>query len=132
MKVAIAQINPTVGDISGNVRKIIDFGRRAQAQQADLVIFPEMAVCGYPPMDLLLKDSFIRETLDGVHCVARDLSGISVMLGYVDRNRGAGRPLHNACGLFQNGQIAAVQYKSLLPTMYLMKTGISSRRMTTR
>ncbi len=116
MKVAIAQINPTVGDISGNVRKIIDFGRRAQAQQADLVIFPEMAVCGYPPMDLLLKDSFIRETLDGVHCVARDLSGISVMLGYVDRNRGAGRPLHNACGLFQNGQIAAVQYKSLLPT----------------
>ena len=63
MKVAIAQINPTVGDISGNVRKIIDFGKRAQAQQAQLVIFPEMAVCGYPPMDLLLKDSLMVKLL---------------------------------------------------------------------
>ena len=63
MKIAIAQINPTVGDIAGNVQKIIDFGRRAKAQGAELVIFSEMVVCGYPPMDLLLKESFIESSV---------------------------------------------------------------------
>jgi NAD+ synthetase len=116
MKVAIAQINPTVGDITGNVRKIIEFGRRAQAKNADLVIFSELAVCGYPPMDLLLKDSFVEATAEGVKCVARELKDISVILGYVDRNQGPGRPLHNACGFLQAGKLAGVQYKTLLPT----------------
>lgn len=116
MKAAIAQINPTVGDISGNVKKIIDFGRRALAQQADLVIFPEMAVCGYPPMDLLLKNSFLEATEEAVSCVARELPQVSIMLGYVARNHGPGRPLHNACGLLQRGKVVAVQHKTLLPT----------------
>jgi NAD+ synthase (glutamine-hydrolysing) len=116
MKVAIAQINPTVGDIAGNVRKIVEFGRRARAAQADLVIFPEMSVCGYPPMDLLLKDSFVRATLEGVEQIAKELADISVMVGYVDRNSGPGRPLHNTCGFLQNGKVVFAQYKTLLPT----------------
>jgi NAD+ synthetase len=116
MKIAIAQINPTVGDIAGNVSKIISYGRKAREQNAELVIFSELVVCGYPPMDLLLKDSFVQATLEGVDIIARELSDISVLLGYVDHNRGPGRPLHNACGLLQNGKIAAVQYKTLLPT----------------
>src|SRR5262249_2814519 len=57
VKVALAQINPTIGDIEANVAKILDFARRAREGGAELVIFPELAVCGYPPMDLLLKDS---------------------------------------------------------------------------
>lgn len=116
MKIAIAQINPTVGDISGNVKKIISYGRKARESNADLVIFSELVVCGYPPMDLLLKQSFVAATLEGVQTIARELSDINVLLGYVDHNRGPGRPLHNACGLLQNGKIAAVQYKTLLPT----------------
>jgi NAD+ synthase (glutamine-hydrolysing) len=116
MKIGIAQINPTVGDIQGNVRKIIDFGRRAKAGGADLVVFPELAICGYPPMDLLLKDSFLRANLEGLDCIARDLADISVMVGFVDRNTGPGRPLHNACALLQNGKRVVTQYKTLLPT----------------
>lgn len=116
MKVAIAQINPTVGDFSGNVRKIVDFGKRARAAQADLVIFSELAVCGYPPMDLLLKDSFIDATLQAVDTVAKELKDISAIVGFVARNQGPGRRLHNACGFLQGGKLAGVQYKTLLPT----------------
>lgn len=116
MNIAIAQINPTVGDIQANVRKIIEFGHRAQAQNADLVVFPELSICGYPPMDLLLKDSFIRANLEGLDCIARDLAGIDVLVGFVDKNNGPGRPLHNACALLRGGRRAAVQYKTLLPT----------------
>lgn len=116
MKIGIAQINPTVGDIQGNVRKIIEFGRRAKAGGANLVVYPELAVCGYPPMDLLLKDSFLRANIEGLDCIARALADISVMVGYVDRNTGPGRPLHNACALLRDGKKVATQYKTLLPT----------------
>ena len=116
MKVAVAQINPTVGDIHGNVSKIIDYGHRAKALGAQLVIFPELAVCGYPPMDLLLKDSFIRANQEGLDCIARDLSDIDVIVGFVDVNLSAGRPLHNACALLSGGKRVSVQHKTLLPT----------------
>jgi NAD+ synthase (glutamine-hydrolysing) len=116
MKIGVAQINPTVGDIPGNVSKIIDFGRRAKAGGADLVVFPELAVCGYPPMDLLLKDNFVQANLDGLEEIAQALSDVYVMVGFVDRNAGAGRPLHNACALLHEGYRVAVQYKTLLPT----------------
>jgi NAD+ synthetase len=116
MKIGIAQVNPTVGDIQGNVRKIIDFGRRAMAGGAELVIFPELAVSGYPPMDLLLKESFLRANLEGLECIARELVGITAMVGYVDRNLGPGRPLHNACAVLRDGLRVSTQYKTLLPT----------------
>lgn len=116
MKIAIAQINPTVGDISGNVRKIVEFGDRARQAQGELVIFPELAVCGYPPMDLLLKDSFVRANQEGLETIARELTGIAVLVGFVDRNTGPGRPLHNACALLSGGKVVSVQYKTLLPT----------------
>lgn len=116
MKIAIAQINPTVGDIQGNVRKIIEFGRSARAHAPDLIVFPEMSICGYPPMDLLLKDSFIQANLEGLECIARELADVNVLVGFVDRNQGPGRPLHNACALLKAGKPVAVQHKTLLPT----------------
>ncbi len=116
MKVALAQINPTVGDFAGNVAKIIDFGRRAHAGGARLVVFPELAICGYPPMDLLLKESFIRANLDGLERVRRELPELAVLVGYVDPNPGVGRPVFNACALLEGGQVRAVQHKTLLPT----------------
>ncbi len=116
MKVALAQINPTVGDIENNVIKIVEFGRRAWAAGAELVIFPELAICGYPPMDLLLKESFVHANLDGLRRVREQLKEIAVLVGYVDFNPGSGRPLYNACALLKDGVIQAVQQKTLLPT----------------
>ena len=63
MRIALAQINPTVGDFAGNTRLILNFTTRAAAQGADLVLFPELAICGYPPADLLEKKSFLARTI---------------------------------------------------------------------
>jgi NAD+ synthase (glutamine-hydrolysing) len=116
MKVALAQINPTVGDIPANVAKILEYAKNARQLGADLVIFSELAICGYPPMDLLLKDSFVDANLLGLEQIRKELKGIACLVGFADRNKGTGRPLHNACALIENGEIKAVQYKTLLPT----------------
>jgi NAD+ synthase (glutamine-hydrolysing) len=116
MKVALAQINPTIGDIDGNTAKIIEFGRRARAGGAGLVVFSELAICGYPPMDMLLKDSFVRANRDGLELVAKQLADIPAIVGFVDVNHGSGRPLFNAAALLSGGKIDTVQHKTLLPT----------------
>jgi NAD+ synthase (glutamine-hydrolysing) len=116
MKVALGQINPTVGDIAGNVEKILKNAERAKEAGASLVIFPELAICGYPPMDLLLKDSFVQANLDGLHHIKSELKGITAMVGFVDINPGSGRPLYNALAYLEDGVIKAIQYKTLLPT----------------
>lgn len=116
MKVALAQINPTIGDFNSNVAKIVDFGKRAAAAGARLVIFPELAICGYPPMDLLLKESFVKANLQALEKVKKALPEIAVLVGYVDPNPGTGRPVFNSCALLEGGQLRAVQHKTLLPT----------------
>ncbi len=70
MKIALAQINPTVGDFLGNTQKIIEFAREASAAQADIVLFPELAVCGYPPADFLDKPSFVARAAEAVAEIA--------------------------------------------------------------
>lgn len=116
VKVALAQINPTVGDIAGNVAKILEFAGRARSAGCRLVIFPELAVSGYPPMDLLLKDSFVDANGEAVNELARRLPDIAALVGFVDRNRESGRPLHNACAFLHGGKLESVQHKTLLPT----------------
>lgn len=116
MKIALAQINPTVGDISGNVEKIISFGHQAKLKGASLVIFPELAITGYPPKDLLLKANFITSNLEGLKRVAEELADIAVLVGFVAPNPGNGRPVHNACAFIKDGEVKCVQHKSLLPT----------------
>lgn len=116
MKIALAQINTTVGDISGNVDRMLEFAKRAKQGAADLIIFPELAVTGYPPMDLLLKDSFIQANLEGLKRLQRDLPEIACLVGFVDINQGKGRHLYNACAFIENGNLQSVQYKTLLPT----------------
>ncbi len=115
MKIALGQINTTVGDITANVEKMLDFASRAQKAGADLIVFPELAVTGYPPLDLLLKDSFIQANLDGLHKLKERLP-IAAVVGFVDVNHGKGRHLFNACAFLEGGAVKAVQHKTLLPT----------------
>ena len=118
MKVAIGQINPVIGDFSGNAARILDYVTRAERGGADVIVFPEMCVCGYPPMDLLDHVSFVEANLKTLRLIQqRSPKGIGIVLGYVDKNRtSAGKPLVNAVSLIRNGEILLTQTKSLLPT----------------
>jgi NAD+ synthetase len=117
MRIALAQTNPMVGDIAGNCRKSIDFIARAKEQGAQLVVFPELSVIGYPPKDLLLKPQFIEDNLRGLNSIAEHAKGIDAVVGYADRNTNpVGRPLHNAVALLRDGQIVSRHFKTLLPT----------------
>ena len=117
MRIALAQINPTVGDLSHNVRCHQAFIDRARRAGAELVVFPELSITGYPPRDLLLKPQFVQDNLDAVRQVASGVQGIDVVVGYADRNADpAGRPLHNAVAVLRDGAVVSRHFKSLLPT----------------
>jgi NAD+ synthase/NAD+ synthase (glutamine-hydrolysing) len=118
VKIALAQINPTVGDFSGNTAKIIEFTRRAQLGGADLVVFPELAICGYPPADLLEKPSFVARCGEAICEVARATAKdpIAVVAGYVTAaEHGAGKHVMNSAALVRHGHVEFVQSKMLLP-----------------
>ena len=117
MKIAIAQINPKVGDISGNIGLIEAYARRAQAAGADMAVFPELTITGYPPLDLLEKKGFIDANLLALRKLAALRLKTALAVGYVDRNPARkGKPLHNAIALIDGGKVAARRFKSLLPT----------------
>jgi len=117
MKIAIAQINPLVGDIDGNLKLIEAFARRAELAGADLAVFPELALTGYPPLDLLEKKNFIDANLKALKKLAALKLKTALAVGYVDRNPARkGKPLHNAIALIDGGKVAARRFKSLLPT----------------
>ena len=120
-RLALAQINPTVGDIPGNTAKILDYLKRAQEAQADLVAFPEMATTGYPPEDLLFKTSFLNDNVAAMEKVAAASKGISVVLGYVNilsLDRGPddmGPRITNAAALCHDGRLVDTYHKIFLP-----------------
>jgi NAD+ synthetase len=117
MRIALAQINPTVGDLKANVRKSIDFISRAKDAGAKLVVFPELSVIGYPPKDLLLKPQFIQDNLNAVDEIAGHVRGIDAIVGFAQRNTDAiGRPLRNAVAVLRDGKIVSTHFKTLLPT----------------
>ncbi|HJX90469.1 MAG TPA: nitrilase-related carbon-nitrogen hydrolase, partial [Pyrinomonadaceae bacterium] len=118
MKISLLQINPTIGDLAGNAKLIVEGVRKAQRQGADLVVTPELALLGYPPRDLLLKDSFIRDSWTVLGRLAEDLSQAPpVLVGLAEPNKeGVGRPLFNVAALLQNGRVKEHFSKSLLPT----------------
>jgi len=118
MKLAIAQVNPVIGDFQGNADLVLSYARKAAERGADLVVFPELCLCGYPPMDLLEQDGFVEANLAALRRVQREApAGTGVVVGYVDRNRtGSGRPLANAAALLSDGAVLHVQAKTLLPT----------------
>ena len=118
MKIAIGQINPTIGDFAGNAAKILDYINRAHSKSADLIVFPEMCICGYPPMDLLDHGSFVEANLKALGFIQqRAPADLGIVLGYVARSRSSsGKPLVNAASLIHNRAIQFTQTKSLLPT----------------
>lgn len=118
MRIALAQINPTVGDFAGNSALILARLAEARAQRVQLVVFPELCLCGYPPMDLLDHGSFVAENLKALRRIQRAMpADLGAVIGYVDRNpRGTGKRLVNAAGLLAGGRLLHTQAKTLLPT----------------
>ena len=117
VKIALGQINPTVGDFSGNAAKIIDFSRRAQAAGAGLILFPELSVCGYPPRDLVERPSFVARNRETAERIAAETQGIAVICGLVTpAHSDAGKAAMNSAALLMDGKIAFIQSKMLLPT----------------
>jgi NAD+ synthase (glutamine-hydrolysing) len=117
VKIALGQINPTVGDFSGNSKKIVEFARQAHADGAQLALFPELAVCGYPPRDLLEKPAFVIRSQQVVEEIARAVPEITVVCGFVSPASGeAGRSVMNSAATLRDGRVQFVQSKMLLPT----------------
>ena len=112
MKIAIAQMNCTVGDLAGNVARIVDFAVRARAQGASLMLTPELALCGYPPQDLLLRDDFYRNCDAALAKLAAAISGVIVVVGHPRQSEGK---RYNAASVIQDGQITATYHKRALP-----------------
>jgi NAD+ synthase (glutamine-hydrolysing) len=113
LRVALAQVNPTVGDLSGNAALIKDYFARAAEAGADIVAFPELAVTGYPPEDLLLKPSFVRQNLEAVHDLASTLRGPAAVIGFVDHDEDD--LLYNAAAVTAGGRLRGIYHKQELP-----------------
>ncbi|GAB4366036.1 MAG: NAD+ synthase [Deltaproteobacteria bacterium] len=113
LRIALAQVNTTVGDIPGNARKILRYVDRARRAGADLVLFPELAVTGYPPEDLLLRASFVRENIAAWERIAAKVTGITAVVGFADRDRKGN--VYNAAGVAANGRVLGVYRKMHLP-----------------
>ncbi|HXJ87135.1 MAG TPA: NAD+ synthase [Candidatus Binatia bacterium] len=117
MKIALGQINPTVGDFSGNASKIIDFARRAKSAGAGLILFPELSVCGYPPRDLVERSSFAARNRKSAAEIARATAGIAVICGLVTpADSDTGKSVMNSAAFLMDGKIQFIQSKMLLPT----------------
>jgi NAD+ synthase/NAD+ synthase (glutamine-hydrolysing) len=117
VKIALGQINPTVGDFAGNAAKIIDFASGAKSRGAGLILFPELSVCGYPPRDLVERASFVQHNREAAEHIAAETHGIAVICGLVTPAQvETGKSVMNSAALLMDGRIKFVQSKMLLPT----------------
>ena len=117
MKIALGQINPTVGDFAGNSAKILEFSRRAKAEGAGLILFPELSVCGYPPRDLVERASFVTHNREAAEHIAAEGRGIAIICGLVTPAQAdTGKSVMNSAALLADGEIKFIQSKMLLPT----------------
>jgi NAD+ synthetase len=116
MKVGIAQINTTVGDLPGNYAKILGAYREAVEGGAEVVLTPELAITGYPPQDLVFKSRFVPLNLERLGELHEQVGSVPLVTGFIDRNEGAGAPFRNAAAILEKGRPVRKVYKSLLPT----------------
>jgi NAD+ synthase (glutamine-hydrolysing) len=116
MRIALAQINTTVGDFAGNVERMVKYARRATERGADLVVFPELALCGYPPRDLVEKPEFVERSERELLRLAGLLPDIPALVGYVRRSQAErGKPVCDAAALLERGKVTLDYVKILLP-----------------
>ena len=117
MKIALGQINTTIGDFSGNAARIISFAQRAREAGAGLILFPELAVCGYPPRDLVERPSFLTHNLQALERIAAETRGIAVICGVATPAEAeTGKRVMNSAALLREGRVEMIQSKMLLPT----------------
>ncbi|MDP8212806.1 MAG: NAD+ synthase [Candidatus Zapsychrus exili] len=113
MRVALAQINPTVGDLSGNKQKVISFIKKAKSFDADIVVFPELVISGYPPQDLMYKEHFIKNNIKTLNSIVKGIKGITAIVGFVDTDRQ--KNIYNAAAVISDGKLKGVYHKQELP-----------------
>lgn len=123
MKVALAQLDTTVGDIRGNRDRILHAYAEAERRGADLVLFPELCIPGYPSGDLLYQPDFVRANLKALGELARAARRTAMLVGYAEPNRGRGKALFNAAALLHRGKVAARRFKTLIPTYDVFDEG---------
>jgi len=111
VRVALAQINSTVGDLEGNTSRIVDAIRQASSSNADIIVFPELAVCGYPPEDLLLRPRFVQQNLHCLEVIATETRGPVVVVGFVDSDA----DVYNAAAVIHDGRVQHIYHKMFLP-----------------
>jgi NAD+ synthase (glutamine-hydrolysing) len=111
LRIGMSQINTTVGDFAGNTRKILEAIAEARSLGVDLITFPELAICGYPPEDLLFKPQFIEENLKSLEKVIKQTSGLAVIVGFVD----AKNDIYNAAAIINDGKLVSIYHKIYLP-----------------
>ncbi len=111
LRIGLAQLDMTVGDFPGNTRKILEAITRAKPLGIDLLTFPELAICGYPPEDLLFKPQFIEENLKSLQQVVESSAGLTIIVGFVD----AGDDIYNAAAVIHDGRLAGIYHKIFLP-----------------
>jgi NAD+ synthase/NAD+ synthase (glutamine-hydrolysing) len=117
VKIALGQINPTIGDFSGNSARIIDFSKRARAAGASLILFPELSVCGYPPRDLVERSAFVENNRKAAESIAAQTCGIAVICGVVTPAQAeTGKSVMNSAVWLEDGKVVLQQSKMLLPT----------------
>src|SRR5205814_2449028 len=116
MKIGYLQHNPTVGDFSVNFELILRAYERLAATGAELVLTPELAITGYPPQDLLFKSRFVPENLAILERLHSRVGSAALLVGFVDRNEGRGKPFHNAAALLEACKPIRKAHKSLLPS----------------
>jgi NAD+ synthase (glutamine-hydrolysing) len=116
MRIGFAQFNPTVGDLPGNGRKILEAYHELVAAGAELVITPELALTGYPPQDLVFKSRFVPANLAALEQLHAAAGAVPLLTGFVDVNEGPGQPFRNAAAVLEQGRPIRRVYKSLLPT----------------
>jgi NAD+ synthase (glutamine-hydrolysing) len=112
LRIALAQINPTIGDFEGNITKIVNAIKSARKYESDIVTFPELAICGYPPEDLLFNRQFLQDNRDSLKKIVQQSEGITALIGFVDSQDDK---LYNAAAVINNNHIVCTYYKVELP-----------------
>jgi NAD+ synthase (glutamine-hydrolysing) len=111
-KIALAQLNFTVGDISGNTEKIIFFVKKCEKEKCDFIIFPELSITGYPPEDLILKNKFIEDNLRAIEKIRKNVGDIVTIVGFINKKK---KKLYNSAAIIYKGEIIGIYDKMILP-----------------